>query len=281
MTMTSFPVSIQEILGLCIGAYLFFYGFIEIRKKRFIESIPTSKIRSVAMGLCEIAGTAKEKVLLKSPLTNTECVYYRFLVEKEVSDSKGNRSWRTVKKGSSTNYFYVEDGTGNILVDPLGAEMMLIKDYRNIEKKGIFAPKMRYTEWYIKPGDYTYVLGTVKKFKDAEQEHKEKLLARIRELKEDKDKLMQFDADKDGQISVEEWDTARQALEQTLIEEELKNPQAGGDDLVMAKGDAEKTFIVADRDERDLARHYSWKSTGFVVGGGLLIVVMLALILKG
>ncbi|MDI6735416.1 MAG: hypothetical protein QME42_04345 [bacterium] len=74
---------IHEIVFILIGPGLFFYGFFKLKKKRLIEDIPTSKIRSVAMGFAEIKGKARQKIPLKSPLTSADCVYYKFLVEKE------------------------------------------------------------------------------------------------------------------------------------------------------------------------------------------------------
>lgn len=262
---------IHEGLLLPVGLYLFLHGFEILRRKRLIENTPTSKIRSVAMGFAEITGLAREKFPLRSPITATECACFKFLIEKETRDSKGRTHWSTVQQGASTTYFYAEDSTGRLLVDPLDAELMLVRDY--YETKGV--PRYRYSEWRVEPGDYVYILGSVRKFVDAAVDRQARLRDRLQKLKENKNELMKFDADRDGQINAEEWDRARAAAEQQLLEEELKKPVENSDDLVIAKGEAEKAFIISDRDEKDVCARLMWASMGYTVVGGTLVILML------
>lgn len=274
----------HEIPLILVGFYVFLNGFERYRKKRLVENIPTSKIRSVAMGLSELMGKAKQSAIggpLKSPITHTDCVYYRFLIEKERRGYKGRRYWTVVNEGNSTNYFYIEDETGKILVDPLESEVILPKDYEYVDEEivGISSYRKRYTEWYIQPGEQVYVLGTVMKFKDDVLARKEKLIERLRQLKEDKEKLKKFDINKNGQISVEEWDKAREAIEQKLLEEELKQPSEPEDDIVIAKGDNEKTFIISDHSEKEVTKKIGIKSIYLILGGCCLIIGMFASLL--
>jgi hypothetical protein len=259
--------------GLIIaGIFLLDFGFKELHKKWLIQQTPTSKIRAVAMGISEICGLAKQKFPLKSPITFTDCVYYKFLIEKEGKGSKGQHTWSKINEGRSTNYFYVEDSTGKILVDPLDCEPILSRDYRSIgtDLTGTY----RYTEWYLKPDDYVYILGNVRKFMENVDQHKQKLIEALQKLKQDKERLKQFDKDGDGQISETEWDEARNKVEQELIEKELKEPVNTDDDIVIAKGDLEKTFIIADRGEREVARKFSLLSMLATSGGIVLILGM-------
>ncbi|MCX5782210.1 MAG: GIDE domain-containing protein [Elusimicrobia bacterium] len=249
---------LHEFAVIFIGCGLLFWGFKELMVKRLIENTPTSKIRSVAMGIAEIVGLARLKYPLKSPLTYTECAYYRYLIERENTDSKGRKYWVKEEEGSSSSYFYIEDTTGKILVDPLNAEIMLIRDYQNIESHR-FARK-RYTEWTICSGDYVYVLGTVKKFKNMFEERKIKLNEKLQALKQDAKKMKEFDKDGDGEISIDEWDNARAKAEIELLEEELNKPKENEDDIVIGKGDFEKTFIISDRDEKEVAGKKIWSS---------------------
>lgn len=268
---------IHEVLLILVGFYVFLNGFVQYKKKRLVENIPTSKIRSVAMGLSELIGNTEQKFPLKSPLTHTDCVYYRFAIEEERRDFKGTRYWKVVNKGNSANYFYIKDDTGEILVDPLDAEVILPVDYEYVDTIG--ERRKRYTEWYIQPGEQVYVLGTVRKFKDAVLDRKEKLKERLRKLKEDKERLKQFDIDKDGQISIEEWDKAREQIEQELFEEELKQPQEPKDDIVIAKGDIEKTFIISDRSKKEVSKKIGIKSILLIFIGFCLVVGMCASLL--
>ncbi len=60
-----------------IAILALWYGFYLLRMKRSIENTPTSKIRSVAMGMVEVKGKAIRKHALVSPMTQTSCVFYR------------------------------------------------------------------------------------------------------------------------------------------------------------------------------------------------------------
>ncbi|HEU0069408.1 MAG TPA: GIDE domain-containing protein, partial [Nitrospiraceae bacterium] len=114
-------------LGLCI------YGWILRQRKRLIESIPTSTIRSLALGLVEIEGlTQPEEGLLSSPFSGVPCVFYSYAVEEHVGSGKHAR-WETVANGTSEQPFFVRDTTGRVLVVPLGAELILPDErtYRN------------------------------------------------------------------------------------------------------------------------------------------------------
>lgn len=100
-----------------------------IRQARLVENLPTSRVRSAALGLAEFKGVARpveDKSLQKTELVGDSFrdEIYRdtsppilFWGEKDqaVSDQNINR----VKKLSR---FYLEDKTGRILVDPLGAD---------------------------------------------------------------------------------------------------------------------------------------------------------------
>jgi hypothetical protein len=95
------------------------------QRKRLIESIPTSTIRSLALGLVEISGQAQpEENLLSAPFSGLPCVFYSYAVEEHVGSGKQAR-WETIAKGTSEQPFFVRDTTGRVLVVPLGAELIL------------------------------------------------------------------------------------------------------------------------------------------------------------
>ena len=62
--------------GLGLGLVSFWKGFQTLQKRRLIQNTPTSKVRSLAMGLCEVYGQAlpyKENIL-KSPFSGADCL---------------------------------------------------------------------------------------------------------------------------------------------------------------------------------------------------------------
>lgn len=268
---------VHEIFLIFVGTFMFFYGFKEFRKKQLIENIPTSKVRSVAMGLAELKGKAVARTLLKSPITLTDCVYYKFKVEKESKDSKGRKYWVVVKQGCSTEYFYLDDGTGKILVDPLDAEVILPIDYRYIGVIERFSlHRMRYTEYYIKPDEEIYILGTVKKIKDEINDRKTKLVERLKQIKQDKEKLKEFDTNKNGKISVEEWDKAVEKIEQEVLQEEIKEEHqvVNEEDLVICKNGFQKIMMISDQSEQEITKKIFLKSILLIFFGGTIIFIM-------
>lgn len=170
--------------GLGIGAY----SWILQNRKRLIESIPTSSIRSLALGLVEISGrTQATGELLSSPFGDLPCVFYTYLVEEQVGTGKTKR-WDTVAKGTSELPFYVNDGTGRVLVVPHSAELMFPDErtYRQnwigelppttvagLHRLGISSKSwlghrpLRCRETCILPDEQVYVLGTAREQDDA------------------------------------------------------------------------------------------------------------------
>jgi len=86
-----------------------------------MEDTPTAKIRSMAVGRMEVEGTIrKDESTLQPPYTNGECVYVSWTAEERerYTDEDGNTKyrWETVADGTEAVSFYLEDGTGRVLV---------------------------------------------------------------------------------------------------------------------------------------------------------------------
>ena len=131
---------------------------------RQIEILPTSKIQAAAIGLVELKGKAIPK------------------------DSKDKgpiiRSWiHTTDDGMSSRTsmqpFYLDDGTGQVLVDPEGCDVAVedkifnIKMHHAILKK--FQPEQGFPEGRLMPGDETYVLGNLQ-INDDKQDRENKVV---------------------------------------------------------------------------------------------------------
>ena len=263
------------------GGALVVYGFALLRRKRMIENVPSSRIRSVAMGLAEIVGAARPKTPLTARLSGVSCVFYRYLIEREERGSRGRDRWVTVDQGQSIDPFYLQDPTGTILVDPAGAEIVLRQAYRKVERDGgWFSKRKRYTEWRIVPGQRVYALGTVRKLRDLARESRAALQQRLRELKHDEQALAAFDADRDGRISTEEWGNAVRVERDRLLQEAVSTPaREPQDDLMLGRGDTETTFVIADRGEKSLVRMLAFKVGGALVSGGAIVLVTMVSLL--
>lgn len=249
--MSSGDLFFWSIAGFCAGIYFFFRGLLWLKQKRLIENIPTSKIRSLAMGLVEIFGEVipTSKNILKSPFSFRDCVYYRYTVDEYRSSGKHGR-WVTIHRDERGIRFYLKDDTGRVLVDPRGAKVDIPKDLeiksgfgsdpplivKNfLKSKGLkfeslllgINKTMRYREWFIEPRDRLYVLGTA------------------------------------GDNPLKEEGTAKHSIE----------------DIMIQRGKHEKIFYVSDKSEKSLLANLTLKVVGGVFGGGLLSVGCLAVIL--
>ncbi|MCL6566510.1 MAG: E3 ubiquitin ligase family protein [Acidobacteriia bacterium] len=186
-----------------LGLFFFFYGFRHLRNKRLVENIPTSKCRSVAMGLVEVAGRAAGNTTVPSGIGQVPCYCSQIMIERYERRGKSSR-WVTVHKENLGIPFYVEDDTGRVKVDPTGAELDLPVDIQYTTESGVeklvrfffgdsgrnrleqeierrfrdfcesrgvrFTGPMRFTEKNLCQGDPVYVLGTATEVPGAQDE---------------------------------------------------------------------------------------------------------------
>jgi hypothetical protein len=278
------------------GLALLVFGVVQLRKKELLEDTPTSTIRGVAMGTAELVGKAVERTPLMSILTCTRCVWWRHIVEEERTGSKGEKRWVKVREGTSTDLFYLDDGTGRLAVDPIGAEMKIGFKRQWLGSQltegldpgegaawgrlgGLLAGvgvQRRYTEWLILPTAKLYVFGFVKNTRDACADRRERLTQALRELKADRARLMAFDADGDGRISEGEWDRAVEAVQRQLTGDDLASSRPGAadpDSMMVCRGPEEKTYIISDSGEKGAVRGYAWSGyAGLFVGAALFLL---------
>ncbi len=117
------------------GAVVFYFGFAQFKKVQFIENIPTSKVRSIAMGLVELKGKAiKAAEELASPVSKTNCVYYEYKIEEWRKSGKSSE-WRDIYRETKVVPFYLQDDTGKVLVDLNGVEAQNVKSNWFIRKQ--------------------------------------------------------------------------------------------------------------------------------------------------
>lgn len=291
--------TIKAILILAIvsvaGIWLFFDGFRKWRRKRLIENIPTSKIRSMAMGLVELQGKATQWLYtLKGPLSGRDCVFYKFLVERYERRGK-NSSWvKVADGGSNDNLFHLDDGTGKVLINPRRAEINLDQPDFFFES-GLFGgdipsnlvnfleqnsiryqtwfgkQRMRFREWDICPNDQVYVLGSVARNENFVSDFKIKLNERLKELKAKPEEMMKFDSDGDGTVSVYEWEQAVARIKERMLQEQLTLPEQSQEtNFVIDKGQEETIFIISEKSEKELLEKLYWQALLAIIIGALL-----------
>ena len=165
------------ILLLVIGVFLLMISYNKLKRKRLIEGLATSKIRSLAMGLVEIFGKVELIKKFSSPFSKTYCVYCRYTIEEYRQQGK-SKSWVKIKDEILKENFYLKDSTGKVLVDPTKAELDIPKNYEtntlspNIKKFleannikytaffGLGTKILRFREYLIKPNQELFIIGT-------------------------------------------------------------------------------------------------------------------------
>jgi len=264
------------------GIVLFFWGWECLKRKRFIEDIPTSKVRSVAMGLAEVKGKAVKKEPIAAPYSTTPCVYYKYKKEKYVCHrtSRGRRyhSWQTIDQGESIAPFYLQDETGTILVEPDGIDLYGERRYYSCD--GTYEGAFRYSEWFVLPGEEVYLLGSAGKSEEVRSERKIRLLRKLDELKKNKELLTRFDADKDGNIDSMEWEIASRTIEQELANEDLQKEFNDLADVSLCRGNNGDPFIISEYSEKKLTRSLGMKSLAGVFGGAALSLFALHILIS-
>ena len=192
------------IMLLVIGLLIFFKSLKNLKMKRLFENVPTSKIRSLAMGLVELKGKIQvEDKILKDPFDDKECVYWRIHIQESVKRGK-RRKWVTRHKAKNQVPFLISDQTGSVLVHLDGVNMNDVKrdnrydlatffsdeippnvrDYcrkYNVKLKGWFGGKkrMRFVVTYLEPDDDIYILGNARPLLKNEQKDSKNVTAAI------------------------------------------------------------------------------------------------------
>ena len=233
-------------VGVVSGIGLSIYGFVINNRKRLIESIPTSPVRSLAVGLVEVSGRAQpENGLLRAPFSGIPCVLFSYQVEERRASGKETR-WETIAKGTSQEPFFVRDETGQVLIVPFDAQLILPdnRTTRNnwlgtlpeetilgllklgVPVEGWFGEKtLRCSEACLLPDETVYVMGTAQENKSA--------------------------AD-----STE--NSAR----------------------LYVGSSRDNEFIISDRSEKELLSSLRWQVYAFLAGGPALAVLCLLLLFK-
>ncbi len=78
--------------------------------------LPTSKIRSLAMGLVEISGKTILIEPVLSAIKKVPCIGYLYKVDAISTDKNGKTSYNTISKETVCNPFQINDGSGIITV---------------------------------------------------------------------------------------------------------------------------------------------------------------------
>jgi E3 ubiquitin ligase len=266
------------ILGLAAAAaYFFWYAFKSWHNSRAIEDTPTSRVRSAAQGYVELSGRGMlpPDSHNKGPLTGIPCTWWRYRIE-ERGRSMRSRSWCTVDSGVSTEPFLLDDGTGQCLVDPRGAEVFpgattvwygsdAWPQGRIPDGTGLFGwlvdhlvtGKYRYTEHRLQAQEHVCALGAFRSLGGISVNNPDdEAAALLHEWKQDQATLLsRFDANHDGKLSAAEWEQARGAALKQVRDGRVADTRTPSLNVLADPGDG-RCFLLAASDGRSLARRF-------------------------
>jgi hypothetical protein len=266
-----------------VAAAAFYGAFRALRRARLVEDVPTSRVRSAAQGYVELVGTAEllpgEPIV--APLTGTPCAWYRYQVEeREPGRSGRTREWHTIEKGVSDGLFRLVDDSGACVVDPDDAEVT--PSVRRVwlgESRRPGAPpagrgwgwllggRYRYREEIIRPGDPLHAVGALRTVGSASEpagvtDDVRHLLA---SWKRDPGRMRVFDANGDGHVDLQEWETARGAARAQVLRERAERAATPGIPVLAQPAERGQPFILAALAQSDLARRYRWSAVARLV----------------
>jgi hypothetical protein len=266
--------------GVVTGVFLFFRGFPYLQRKRVIENTPTSTVRGAPLGAVEMSGRVVGPYTLISPISESDCFYYRAVAR---SSSKEDKS--TIEE---TLYapFFIDDGTGLVLVDPRGAEMelqpFLDQEYspsagdafirRFLVRRGLSSEfPATLQEYCIRAGDHLFVMGTLRENTGLESAA-DCLAAGL-------------DQEKQGFLSGAAADLQRAAAIEAMLppggivraRPKLQPEKTEAFDLnppvVLMRGVKGEPFFISWRSERDVIGQLALRSILYVWGGPIISLV--------
>jgi hypothetical protein len=290
-----------------MGIVVFLLGFKQYREYRILADAPRAHVRSIPMGLVHLRGKATGEPLI-SPLTGSRCFMFMVDIEEWVKTrAKGGGTkwaWRTTAGDDDLKQFYLDDGTGRVLVNPVEAEERERDLQRTfsceVGKEGHFK-SVRPTPGIPAPTEqavWAYINGA----------HSRKLLDKVFELEGERGRMMKSFMESSLKVmnAVQQIENLGVPLQSStasglrggpyrvtekcfLADSECvivgtcaENPDAKSDEdrNIIRKGQNEKTFLISTQGEGKLGRNLRLQAVGLVLLGGALIIGAAALALS-
>ncbi|MFW5983761.1 MAG: DUF3592 domain-containing protein [Halobacteria archaeon] len=245
---------VYAVIAIFGGVWLVRTGIRRRKQRTLIKDTPTEEVESLSIGTSEIKGNAviSDLETLRAPFSEDDCVIAEYEVEEyHDNDDEAGGSWRTVEIGVLHTPFYVDDGTGRVLVEP--------DDEATYD---------------LDPEDETTV------YVDSSEKGPEP----VRRFVETED--IGFPADRSGKDNDRRYRQNLILPEESVyvfgtVERRDGVSSARNEDALVVGGDGaleDEMFMISDDEEADLIERREWALWRLPVGG-LFLVVALAVFL--
>ena len=119
-------LAVVSSLAVAAGFYFLFRGWKGlVRMHR--QNAPASRIANALSGLVEVSGAATGPNTISAPITGKPCYLYRTTVWQQ--RKAAGHEWETIVDETLHLPFFLEDSTGQLLIEPLGADLDLQNEF--------------------------------------------------------------------------------------------------------------------------------------------------------
>ena len=272
MKLVEFVPGVIFILEIVLAILFYFLSVKYYRYVLFLNDIPTARIRSAPQGYVELVG--KARFLTASPLYVPDllipCVWY----ECEYRTGQGDKSLVVNKRTDQS--FFVDDGTGTCRIDPFYIKFITRNSMDNSIKN---STGLVWARW-ICVDEKVHVYGNFTSlYVDYRKQESDLKKSRLKKLKSNRKQLMNYDSDKDGNISPEEWDEARRQVDKEvdkyITEKQNAHKENLTENVLRPPDDEHLPYLVSAYKELTITRRYKIYSLGYMLGGLVLSYLFL------
>jgi hypothetical protein len=293
-----------------MGVVWFIKGFKELKTKRTIQNIPTSKIKTGAVGTdVEIKGNiiAEKDRMVVAPISGQQCVIYHIEIQVE-RRRKNNTYWATVDQFYSDEGFYVDDQSGatalvlikgarvnqknktknyyfnssdidefpDLLQKSLTSNQHKLKSFKLKKSSWLFSSRYRILEWCFMPNEEVYVLGYAEsglRFEKIKKPKMKHYLGAKKAIQVDEKLQERFDTNRDGTLDHGELERGAQVLAQRVSDQQTEQmEELIPNTKLIFRNKKPHPFIISNRPEKELVQHMGTWSTLKIWGGPVLTV---------
>ncbi len=301
-----------SLLGIGFGGYWFVLGFREIKSRRIIQDIATSRIATGAVGTqVEIKGKVESQRSEKipAPVSGFDCYFYSIEIQRLVK-TRNSSYWKKLDQFYSSPGFFIDDGSGArafVLVE--GAEIIRSGGVRYLQSRSnrldelpvslkqalaqnqnqfkrfrfkntswLLSQEYRFVEWRFSQGQKVYVMGFADSGITPPKRIKIKFeqFLKARKLIQTNPKLQKkFDSNQDGVLDSGELEVgAKRVAQHWAVKEATTEPKnrPQAPRMIFRKKPG-CPFIISDQTEHHLVREMGMKAGLKVFGGPVIALI--------